>query len=192
MTLTAALFVGGTSARMGRDKALLEIFGEPLWMRQLNLLRRLKPEVLCISARSKPSWCPVDATVVLDKQPSHGPISGLVATLEQLKTSHLLALAIDLPRMNEQQLARLWAQAQPGRGIVPENAGLFEPLCAIYPCEAGLVARTSLESGELSLQNLVRILGRQDRVEIHSVPMTERGVFLNANSPADLEDSVME
>ncbi len=40
---------------MGRDKALLEIDGVPLWQRQLQTLRQLNPEQLMISGASHPS-----------------------------------------------------------------------------------------------------------------------------------------
>jgi len=99
MTLTAVLFVGGRSRRMGADKATLEIAGEPLWRKQIKLLRELQPQSLCISARERPAWCPLEIEAVLDDPPSRGPLSGLAAALRRLRTSHLLALAIDLPRM---------------------------------------------------------------------------------------------
>src|SRR5437867_2135004 len=96
-TLTAVLFAGGESRRMGADKAMLEIGGEPLWARQLRRLRELQPERILISARSKPAWCPAEIETVLDEPPSRGPLSGLAAALKIIQTTHLLALAIDLP-----------------------------------------------------------------------------------------------
>ena len=41
---------------MGRDKAFLEIEGEPLWQRQLATLRRLSPEQLMISGPHREEW----------------------------------------------------------------------------------------------------------------------------------------
>src|SRR5438552_6491344 len=99
MTLTAVLFVGGESRRMGVDKATLRIAGEFLWERQLKVLRELKADALWISARTKPAWCPKEIEVVLDDPPSRGPLSGLSAVLNKMQTTHALALAIDLPRM---------------------------------------------------------------------------------------------
>src|SRR6185312_15889507 len=103
-TLTAVLFVGGLSRRMGEDKATLQFDGEPLWVRQVQLLRELKPDVLWISARARPIWCPSEIEVIADEPPSRGPLSGLAAALRKIQTSHLLALAIDMPRMNSDVL----------------------------------------------------------------------------------------
>src|SRR5262245_41494556 len=105
MTLTAVLFAGGESRRMGVDKAMLTIRGETLWRRQLSVLRDVKPHALWISARVKPAWCPADVGVVLDEPPSCGPVSGLLAAFACLSTSHLLVLAVDLPNMTSEHLS---------------------------------------------------------------------------------------
>ena len=186
MSLTAVLFVGGLSQRMGADKATLVIEGEPLWQRQINRLLELMPQALWISARERPAWCPPGIETVLDESPSRGPLSGLTASLDRLQTSHLLALAIDLPRMTAEQLRRLCALAEPGRGVIPLNGEMFEPLCAIYPIEAAATARAALAAGELSLQQLAQTLVRENRAIAHPLSEREKEFFHNANTPADL------
>src|SRR5215469_1433267 len=111
-TLTAVLFAGGESRRMGADKATLVLDGEPLWSRQIRVLRELYPAKVMISARKMPDWCPADIEVALDEPPSRGPLSGLVAALGKIQTTHLLALAVDLPRMASEHICKLWARAQ--------------------------------------------------------------------------------
>lgn len=187
MTLTAVLFAGGISRRMGTDKAFLQIGGEPLWARQLQLLRQLRPEVLWISAPARPAWCPPDMEMIFDAPPSSGPLGGLSAALRNLTTSHLLALAIDLPKMTVEWLGKLRGSIEAGAGIVPEHDGLFEPLCAIYPREASPFADAALAAGELSLQRLVARLRSEKLVRLHSVSPDEQHRFLNLNSPADLQ-----
>ena len=189
MTLTAVLLTGGRSRRMGTDKATLEIAGEPLWNRQLRLLRELQPEALFVSARTRPAWCPAEIDAVLDERPSRGPLSGLAATLRRARTSHVLALAIDLPRMTVDHLRRLWTMAQPGCGCVPLNETFFEPLCAIYPVEAADIADRSLASGDVSLQHFVQLLQREHLVRAYPLKAMEKILYHNANTPADLPDS---
>jgi molybdopterin-guanine dinucleotide biosynthesis protein A len=187
MTLTAVLFVGGLSRRMGADKALIEIAGQPLWARQINLLREFQPQSLWVSARTRPAWCPAEIELVLDASPSHGPLSGLVAALDRLQTSHLLALAIDLPRMTVAELRKLWAMARPGLGVIPVNGKNFEPLCAIYPAEGTAPAASALAGNNFSLQKLLQSLLRANCIRTHALTEDEKPLFLNANSPADLQ-----
>jgi molybdopterin-guanine dinucleotide biosynthesis protein A len=187
MTLTAVLFVGGLSRRMGVDKATLEIAGKPLWAKQINLLRELQPQAIWVSARARPAWCPAEIEVVADTPPSRGPLSGLAAALQRLQTTHLLALAIDLPRMTADELRTLFALAQPGCGVMPTNGDYFEPLCAIYPVEAAAVAATALAGQDVSLQKFSRTLLSLNRVHTHVLSESEKPLFVNANSPTDLQ-----
>lgn len=187
-TLTAVLFVGGLSRRMGVDKATLEFEGEPLWARQLQLLRELQPEALWVSARSRPAWCLEDIEVILDEPPSRGPLSGLAAGLRKIKTSHLLALAIDLPCMTVEPLHRLRSLAEPGCGVVWSRGDLLEPLCAIYPAEAMTQAAVALSrNDDVSLQSFVRALCRENRMKVCPLSESEENLFRNANTPQDLE-----
>jgi molybdopterin-guanine dinucleotide biosynthesis protein A len=174
---------------MGADKATLQFAGEPLWARQLRLLRELKPDVLWISARVTPHWCPDDVQTVVDESPSRGPLTGLAATLRKVQTSHLLALAVDMPRMTAEPLRQLWMQAKPGCGVVPSREELLEPLCAIYPAEAAADAATGMANGEdVSLQTFVRSLCRKNLMWVDSVNASEWHCFQNANTLRDFDD----
>jgi molybdenum cofactor guanylyltransferase len=186
MTLTAVLFGGGLSRRMGTDKATLAIAGEPLWTRQLRVLRELQPDTLWVSARNRPAWCPVEIEVVLDAEPSRGPLSGLAAALRKMKTSHLLALAVDLPRITGEPLRKLRSLAQPGCGVVPERDEFLEPLCAIYPSEAAATAESALTGEDVSLRQFSRTLLRDGRLRTYTLTEEEKLLFHNVNFPSDL------
>ena len=184
-TLTAALFAGGESRRMGADKATLSLNGEPLWSRQVRILRELLPAKLMISARSKPDWCPADVEVVRDEPPSRGPLTGLAAALGKIQTTHLLAFAIDLPQMTSAQLKKLWALARPGVGIIPQNEEFIEPLCALYPIEAVSEAREALSGEDVSLRAFISTLAAQKRIRFYTITKSERSIYQNANTPEE-------
>ncbi|HEY1801482.1 MAG TPA: molybdenum cofactor guanylyltransferase [Terriglobales bacterium] len=186
ITLTAVLFAGGESRRMGTDKALLSLNGKPLWSRQLETLRELVPEEILISARTPPAWCPPEITVVLDDQPSRGPLSGLSAVLHQLRTTHLLALAIDLPQMTARHLQSLRKLASPGQGVIPRNGDFCEPLCAIYPAAIAMMTAAALAKEELSLQALVKELLEKSYLREYVLAGPERRLYRNVNTPEDL------
>jgi molybdopterin-guanine dinucleotide biosynthesis protein A len=191
MKLSAILLAGGRSRRMGVDKATLLISGEPLWKRQLRILRNLQPDSVWISAQTVPPWCPAETEVITDKPPSCGPLSGVAAGLRRLQTSHLLVLAIDLPQMSSEHLRKLWGLARPGVGVIPLNIDYFEPLCAIYPAEALDAAETALNSSDVSLQRFAQSLLRKSRAQVYELPSEERPPYLNLNTPSYLPTGIV-
>jgi|ERR1035437_1312529 molybdopterin-guanine dinucleotide biosynthesis protein A len=187
MTLTAVLFAGGESRRMGADKAALMIADIPLWLRQLETLRKLRPDKLLISARFRPAWTSADIEVVLDEPPSQGPLSGLTAALRHSRTTHLLALAIDLPEMTTGHLMELWQLARPEVGVIPQSDRFYEPLAAIYPATAISMAERALATGRLSLQSLVENLLERKNASIYPVREEDQCLYRNVNSQEDLK-----
>jgi molybdopterin-guanine dinucleotide biosynthesis protein A len=185
MNVTAVLFVGGESRRMGADKATLIFNGEPLWSHQLATLKELSPGKIFISARTKPPWCPPEMETILDAPPACGPLSGLAAALQKISTTHLLALAVDLPLMTAEHLRRLLDQARPGVGVMPIRDGKREPLCAIYPAEAGEFAVAAMADGDFALHSLAKTLA--DKKLLRAWPVDERDarLYANVNAPED-------
>jgi molybdenum cofactor guanylyltransferase len=183
MTLTALLLAGGESRRMGRDKATMEFEGQPLWKRQLEVLRALRPEKIFVSARTLPSWLPDDAELLLDDPPSRGPLSGLTKALAAMRTTHLLALAVDMPLMTTEQLAVLRKLAGEGRGVVPTIGERAEPLAAFYPAEAAVDFVAALAGIDFSLQRIIRTLAAEEKVTLLAVPAHCQHFYRSVNEP---------
>jgi len=186
MTLTAMLMAGGKSHRMGKDKATIVFGGGALWQRQLSILKSLDAQTICVSARTRPAWCPSEVETVFDLIPNRGPLSGIAAGLSSLRTSHLLALALDMPRMSSEHLKKLADLAEPGRGVVPLINDSLEPLCAIYPVEAASTAFARLSCGHLSLQDFIHDLCSIGRTRIYKISESEQDLYQNVNTPDDL------
>ncbi len=183
-TLTAVLLAGGESRRMGADKATLIYEGGPLWARQLATLKNLSPEKIFISARTKPAWCPPEIEIVLDEPPACGPLGGLAAALKKCRTTHLLALAVDLPQMNADCLRKIVAAAGDDFGAVVKG-DFYEPLCAVYPTNAEVLALVSgyASSGNHALQPLVEILVAKNYLRVLTRAEFDAKIFVNWNTP---------
>lgn len=186
MKFTAVLLAGGESRRMGQDKSTVLFRGKPLWRIQIDLLRKLEPAELLISARTDPSWRPNDCRFVSDAPPSIGPLSGFSAALQRMQCEHLLALAIDMPFMSEKYMRSLYDKAEPGRGVLPMIDDRAEPLAAIYPWSANAEVNAALRGQDFSLQTLVRKLVAGDKLQTVPVKEAEREFFRNINEPADV------
>ncbi|MDX6527426.1 MAG: molybdenum cofactor guanylyltransferase [Gaiellales bacterium] len=187
-TLSAVLLAGGESRRMGRDKATIEVGGRPLWERQLEILRVLTPERIFVSARTVPSWLPADAELLLDDPPSRGPLSGLTKALVAMRTTHLLALAVDMPFMASEQLRNLCSLAQAGWGVVPMIRDQAEPLAAIYPAEAAADFAAALAGTDFSLQAIIRKLAVDEKVQVVSVAAGDAHLYRSVNQSSDFKE----
>ena len=167
---------------MGRDKALLEIDGRPLWQRQLDTLRQLSPEQLFLSGPSRDG---VEA--IADKVENAGPLGGITAALQQSPSSLVVVLAVDLPNITSDFLRLLLRQCESHRGIVPSSPDHFEPLAAVYPVGCASLAAAALESGEFSMQNFVQRALDQGHLRARQILPNERWLFRNLNTPEEYE-----
>jgi molybdenum cofactor guanylyltransferase len=184
MRCSAVLLAGGKSSRMGCDKALLEIEGEPLWRRQLETLRRLSPEQLMLSGPRREEWS--ECELVADEVDDAGPLAGVAAALAKNATPLLVVLAVDLPLMTTDFLQSLLALCLYGRGVVPRGAGGFEPLAAVYPANCASFAAAALRSGDFSMQSFVREGMSAHLLVEREISDAEIPLFANLNTPADL------
>ena len=181
---SAVLLAAGHSTRMGRDKALLEIDGVPMWRRQRDVLRAAGATEIFLSAREDQAWVPTAAgfsAVLHDALSVGGPMVGVTAGLERASHPHLAVLAIDLPHMNAGWLASLAAACAPGLGAVGKRGDYFEPLAAIYPRELRPLAQAALARGELSLQRLLAAAVAQRLMRVREISAAESPRFENWN-----------
>ena len=192
MTFSAVLVAGGESRRMGTDKATFLFCEKPLWQVQLETLRRLRPAEIFVSARTDPSWRPADVQFIADIPPSCGPLSGVAASLAKIHTTHLLALAIDMPFMTENYLRSMCDAIEPGRGVVAKVGNRAEPLAALYPREAEINFRTALAGSDFSLQNVVRRLVTSGKLLEISVTKQQRALFRNVNNVSEVDGTIAD
>ena len=186
MNISAVLLAGCESRRMSKDKAALLFRGKPLWQIQVDLLRKLEPAEIFVSARTDPAWRPKGVQFVPDEPPSRGPLSGLTATLARIPSSHLLVLAIDMPFMNSKHLRYLCNGIRPGRGALPMIGSRAEPLTAIYPAEVYDMFAAALSGADFSMQTVTNQLVKIGMLRVVRVPKKEQKFYRNLNEPGDL------
>ena len=187
LTFSAVLLAGGESRRMGTDKATFLFRGKPLWQIQFETLRKLRPKEIFVSARIDPPWRCDGILFVADVPPSRGPLSGLAASVNRMSTSHLLALAIDMPWMGNKYLKTLCAQIEPGCGLLPKIGHRAEPLAAIYPREAAIETEKALAGTYFSLQSLACDLVAVGKLRAIPVTKQDEKLFRNMNEFSDLQ-----
>ena len=186
MNFSAVILAGGKSSRMGRDKALLEIGGQTLLARQIEIVRAAGATEVFISGRADADYSVFGCHVLKDNFPDAGPLAGIEAALAAATNPLLLVLAVDLPRMNAEYLRRLAADCLTDCGAVPKSENGIEPLAAIYPKIARARAGALLHGGENAAANFAEQCVLSSLARFVTVPADEAGSFANWNSPADL------
>lgn len=146
MSFSAVILAGGQSSRMGRDKAWLEIGGQPLLARQIHLARTVGASEVFISGRINEDYSQLGCPVLADNFPASGPLAGIESALRRCGDPLLLVLAVDMPMMNAELLRKIIAGSSGSIGVVPRVAGRVEPLAAVYPQVAARLA-TELLAG---------------------------------------------
>ena len=193
MKFSAVLLAGGKSSRMGCDKSALLVNGEPLWQRQLAVLRATNPAELFISGKSDGPYADCGVEILADEIPDCGPLGGIGTALRRCTGDMLLVLAVDMPAMTSEFLRKLLEESQrTAKGIIPSVAAdgrrraSVEPLAAVYPRTALAIADECLRTGERKLEAFIRKLEARHLVSTHTVAENEAALFVNWNAPHDI------
>jgi molybdopterin-guanine dinucleotide biosynthesis protein A len=165
----AFLLVGGKSTRMGRNKSLLEINGEPLIQRTANLLTPLvKATTLVMSvtqssdSENKNSYSNLKLPIITDRYSNAGPLAGIATAVATAKTPWSLILACDMPFLTKEWLTFLLSQVSEAPeqtdAIVPETIHGLEPLSAIYRTACAPTLSAALARDERKVTDVISTL----------------------------------
>lgn len=184
--LAGLVLCGGSGRRMGRDKALLDVEGQPLVVRAAARLAAVADPVLLAPGRTG-RLGDLGYPEVGDELPDAGPVAGLAAGLAASPHPLMAVVAVDLPFASP-TLLRLLATTWDGEdAVVPVTAHGPEPLHAVYARSALPAIREALRERRLGLRALL------DRLRVRAVEEAAwreadpEGRFArNLNRPEDL------
>ena len=185
--LSAFILAGGKSSRMGRDKAFLELAGQTLLSRALQLARSVAGQVYIVGQKEKFAGY---GTIVEDIYAERGPLGGIHAALSASSTELNLLLAVDTPFVTPALLEFVIAEARAGAALVtvPRRGGGFHPLCAVYRRGFAARAREALEAGRNKVDPLFT---PADTRILEEAELAARGfaveIFDNLNTRAEWE-----
>jgi FdhD protein len=183
--ITGVILAGGTSSRMGSNKALLPYQGgrfiEAIHRRMAALFR----EVLIVT-NTPELFDFLPCRKVPDLIPGMGALSGIHSGLRHSDTAHIFAVACDMPHLSPALIRHLASLAEGCDVVVPETGKGLEPMHAIYGKNALRPMEEALHAGK------GRIVSFFDKVRIRKVPREEVSrfdpafqSFRNINTPED-------
>ncbi|MEI7617475.1 MAG: molybdenum cofactor guanylyltransferase [Actinomycetota bacterium] len=194
--LVGAVLVGGSSRRMGRDKALLQIDG----VRMVDRVAAVLTAAGCSKVVAVgPSPLAGNLVHIDDLYPGQGPLGGVLTAMRSMGEldSWLCVVACDLPWLDVASIdALLRAAAAAGAStsstaggpntddvdVVVARTDRLEPLCALWNPGCRDAVQQAFDAGQRSLLQVFAGLN------VIEVPV-DRLALRNVNTPDDMPTS---
>jgi len=191
MEVTGIILAGGMSRRLGRNKVLVPMGGEPLVNRVNGRLSQVANRtVVVVNSRERASELelPDKVRVVVDIHPDRATLGGIFTGLSEADTQWSIVVGCDMPFLNVTLLRKMLEFREGYDAVVPVVDGYPEPTHALY-------SRTCLPAIERKvLANDLKIARFYDEVRINFLPEAQvdqldpEGLsFFNINTPQDLD-----
>jgi molybdopterin-guanine dinucleotide biosynthesis protein A len=185
--ISVIVLAGGQSRRLGIDKSLLEIEGQPLIARTVRSLESLSDDLIIVTNEpSRYRSLALAARFVPDERRGLGSLMGIYSGLKTARYSHALAVACDMPFLSL-PLLRFMASLTEGVDVViPRLGELVEPLHSVYgmaclPFMAALLAEGRRKITAFFPEVRVRYVEEQE-IDLFD---PSRLSFVNVNTPED-------
>ena len=181
---TAIVMAGGESRRMGVDKSLLRVGGQPMIERICEQLRGHFDEIL-ISANEPEKLAFLGLKVVPDRVRGQGPLMGIASALEASRNELNFVVACDIPQIDVGLVESMLAEARrSGADVVIPTASdqRHEPLYAIYRKSVLDAANQVLAAGGRKIAEIFDLC----RVEYFYLSDAKR--LANLNTQAEYEE----
>jgi molybdenum cofactor guanylyltransferase len=189
------ILAGGSSSRMGTNKALLPLPGKQdvRFIEYLVSMLSVYCSETLIVARDQDQardYDFPDVRVTFDQTPGIGPLMGLYSGLSAIRTTHALVVAVDLPYVQPALLSFLLSQSLPANTLlVPIVHAIPQVLLSIYPRAILPLIKEQLLEGRRDVRSLLQVAPVQyiQEAQLSEIDPQLRS-FININSPEDLQE----
>ena len=185
---------------MGTDKRRLRLWGEhgPMLLEYMVTRAARFSDDIIVALNDPEAWSGLQARLVRDEVERSGPLAGLAAGLAVCRHEYALALACDLPLVQDALIDALLAYPRPYDALAPirpdegarapRNRMAAEPLLAIYRHTCLAAIRDCLQRGARALvEPLEMVDARYLAPEVWRQYDPHGVSFINVNNPEDAE-----
>jgi molybdopterin-guanine dinucleotide biosynthesis protein A len=193
--LTVVIQAGGSSSRMGQDKALKPFLGGPLIQRVIERLAPIADELIVTTNRPA-EYAFLKQRLVSDLKPGRGALGGLYTAIASASHPLVAVVACDMPfasRVFFEGACRLMVEQEADvviARLAPRTegaAGGYEPLHALYRRESCLPAiESAIEADQW------KVIAWFPEVKVHTLTPPEVSsfdpsglCFWNLNTPEE-------
>ena len=174
MTVTGAIFCGGKSSRMGRDKASLALSNRPMvqWVAEAISAAGIER----IYTLGGPAHN--DLASIPDSNPHAGPLSALVGAVEVL--GDVFVCPCDVPLISVDLVKKIIAVGkETEKSVVLAQSDYLQPLIGLYKESSAIMLRTGYEQGARGPKELLT-------QEVFETVKANENEVRNVNTPEDL------
>ncbi len=183
---TGALVAGGQAMRLGGvPKGLLQIGGEPIAVRSLQLFGRLFAATIVVGNQGE-TYAGLGARTIPDLFPDRGAPGGLHAALAAASTDWVFTAGCDMPFLREEPIAWLAERRAGAPAVAVVWRDQLEPLHAFWSRECLATVDRLLRHGTPSLWRIATAVGARLVPEDEWRTVDPQGrSFENVNTPED-------
>ena len=194
LDVSGIVLAGGQSRRLGRDKAVEPIGGQPLIRRVIQRIQQVAGEIVVVVADSaRAGTLPLEDghRTALDQYPGKGSLGGIFSGLAAARGQWGVVVACDMPFLNLELLRHMASLRQGADAVVPVLEGRPEPTHALYSKACLPYIERRLQGDDLKIARFfdeVRVNYVSEEVIAQFDP--DHLSFFNVNTPDDLERAV--
>lgn len=179
--LFGLILAGGTSSRMGSDKAMINFHGKPQKDYLFDLLSRLCEKVYSsIGQNSNSSGF---RNPIVDRFDFSSPLNGILSAMEHYPEAAWLTLPVDMPNINEAIIGQLIlerSQEKCATCFYDSEGKIPEPLFALWEPSARRLLMEFVKSGNISPRQFLV------SANVKILKSTSSWWHQNINTPEDL------
>ena len=186
MDATAIIMAGGKSRRMGQDKSMLMIKGEPVIKHIFEQLRPHFSQIL-VSSDDVSKYSFLSAEIVPDEDAGKGPLMGIASALRVSASEINFVIACDIPKVDISFVRQMVRKSKGFDAVVPQaGPEQYEPLFAVYKKSV----LTAIDESIIS-ENY-KIVEPLKKCKVNYIELPYAKKIKNLNTITDYQEFIME
>jgi len=183
--MTGIILAGGSSSRMGKDKALLKLGGKTLLETAIENLKPLCSKILISSNHIYTEY--QEYEFVKDVHVNIGPMGGIYSCLNASRTKFNIVLSVDSPFADQHFFRYLMSFKETGDVVIPIFEGRIYPMTGIYRKNFTELLHKEIKLGHYKMITAIKKTKFSFIKISEDSEFCDQQVFSNINTIEDLE-----
>lgn len=184
---SAAILAGGENTRMPVLKAFIEVEGQKIIERNLEIMKKSFREIFIVTNQPE-EYVYLNMPLLGDIYNVRGPMTGVFTSLMNASNRWVFISACDMPFLNRDLIEYMASKIDNSDAVVPVKKGKTEPLFAFYSKRLLSSMEKSILSDKRSLKDFLNNK-RVQYIKISEIKKIdpEAKSFINLNNPEDID-----